>query len=41
MCQGFYKLREQEYLSGLALGYELDDRELKSREWLGIFLFTT
>jgi hypothetical protein len=31
-CQG--------YLSGIALGYGLNDREFISRQGLGIFLFT-
>jgi hypothetical protein len=29
------------YLSGIALGYWLDDRGIESRQVLGIFLFTT
>jgi hypothetical protein len=29
------------YLSGIALGYGLDDRWFESRQGLGIFLFTT
>jgi hypothetical protein len=28
-------------LSGIALGYGLDDWGFESRQWLGIFLFTT
>jgi hypothetical protein len=34
------RIRELEYLSGIALGYGLDDRELESRQGLRIFLFT-
>jgi hypothetical protein len=32
---------ERGYLSGIALGYGLDNRVLHSRQRLGIFLFTT
>jgi hypothetical protein len=32
--------REPGYLSGTALGYGLDDRGFKSRQRLGVFLFT-
>jgi hypothetical protein len=28
-------------LFGIALDYELDDRWFESRQWMGIFLFTT
>jgi hypothetical protein len=34
-------LGELGYLSGMVLGYGLDDRGFKSRQRLGIFLFTT
>jgi hypothetical protein len=33
--------KEPEHISGVALGYELDDRGVDSRQRLGIFLFTT
>jgi hypothetical protein len=33
--------QEMGYLSGIALGYALDDRGFESRQGLGIFLFTT
>jgi hypothetical protein len=32
---------EPGYLSGTALDYGLDDRVFESRQWLGIFIFTT
>jgi hypothetical protein len=32
---------ESGYLSGIALGYRLDDRGFESRQGLGNFLFTT
>jgi hypothetical protein len=32
--------QEAGYLSGIALGYGLDDRGFESRKGLGIFLFT-
>jgi hypothetical protein len=32
--------KEQGYLSGIALGYELDDRGFDSRQRMGIFLYT-
>jgi hypothetical protein len=35
------KLKNVGYLSGIALGYGLDDRGIESRQGLGIFLFTT
>jgi hypothetical protein len=33
--------KELRYLSGIALGYGLDDRGFEPRRGLGIFLFTT
>jgi hypothetical protein len=35
-----YLLREPGYLSGILLGYGLDDRLFESRQVLGIFLST-
>jgi hypothetical protein len=35
------KSREPGKLSGIALGYGLDDRRFESRQGMGIFLFTT
>jgi hypothetical protein len=38
----YLKIRQQPgYLSGVALGYGLDDREFESRKVVGIYLFTT
>jgi hypothetical protein len=36
-----FEINEPEYLSGIALGYELDDRGLQSQKGMEIFLFTT
>jgi hypothetical protein len=36
-----YVFKKPGYLSGIALGYGLDDRGFESRQGLGIFLFTT
>jgi hypothetical protein len=36
-----YSIKEPGYLSGIALGYGMDDRGFEYRQGLGIFLITT